>query len=214
MTVHHTLEEPSPSPSCFTITTEMSLHLCSYAYFVSFLLVLFASSSTNNDFLQLLSLKAQKQDRVYARGRSKSVAPSTRLVIGFDDEHDLEYVPPGITTPARAAHATRATPKKVASNVVTASKSIEERTLTSTPSGSATHEEKKSCSLGVCGRRKPPGPQKSLHPLQLHSLPCLMRLTVLIPLQAHRLVLSPWLPTSPIGGVSTSNTKCISMPSF
>ena len=45
-------------------------------------------------------MMAPKQDRVYARGRSKYVAPSSRLVIGSDDERDLEYVPPGTSTPS------------------------------------------------------------------------------------------------------------------
>ncbi|TMW84050.1 hypothetical protein EJD97_000138 [Solanum chilense] len=58
---------------------------------------------------------APKQDRVYARGRLKSVAPSARLVIGSDDERDLEYVPPGTSSPSLAAHAARATPNKEAS---------------------------------------------------------------------------------------------------
>ena len=40
-------------------------------------------------------------------------------------------------------------PKKVAFSVVTTSQSDEERTLTGTPSGSATHEEEASGSLGV-----------------------------------------------------------------
>ena len=119
--VRHTHGDPSPCSSCFTVTTEMSLQLCSYIYFVSFLLVLFAPSNTNNDSLQVLSLMAPKQDRGYARGRSKSISLSSRFVIGSDDEHDPEYVPPGTTTPARAARATRARPKKVASGVVTAS---------------------------------------------------------------------------------------------
>ena len=92
---------------------------------------------------------APKQDRVYARGRSMSIAPSARLIIGSDDERDPEYVPPGTSTPSRAARAPRATPKKVASGVVTASQSDEERTLTGTPSGSATNEEGASVSLGV-----------------------------------------------------------------
>ena len=83
----------------------MSLQLCSYVYFVSFLLVFFASSSTYNDSLQVLSIMAPKQDRV----------------IGSDDKHDPKYVPPGTATAARAAPATRATPKKVASDVVTTS---------------------------------------------------------------------------------------------
>ena len=99
------------------------------------MLVLFATSRTNIDPLQVLSTMAPKQDRIYARGRSKSVAPSARMVIGSDDERDPEYVTPGTSTPSRAARAARATPKKVASGVVTASHSDEERTLTGTPSG-------------------------------------------------------------------------------
>ena len=57
------------------------------------------------------------------------------MVVGSDDERDPEYVPPGTSTPSRAARADRATPKKVAYGVVTASQSDEERTLTGTPSG-------------------------------------------------------------------------------
>ena len=83
--------------------------------------VLFSPFSTNNDSLQVLSLMELKQDRVYACGRSQFVASSARLVIGFDNEHDPEYVPPGTATPARAARATRAMPKKVAYGVVTTS---------------------------------------------------------------------------------------------
>ena len=78
---------------------------------------------------------APKQDQVYARGRSKSVAPSACQVIGSDDERDPEYVPPSTSTPSRAARAPRATPKKLASGVVTASQYDEECTLTGTPSG-------------------------------------------------------------------------------
>ena len=92
---------------------------------------------------------APKQDRTYARGQSKSVAPSARLIIGSDDERDPEYVPPGTSAPSRAASAPRATPKKVASGVVTASQSDKERTLTGTPSGSTENEEGASGSLGV-----------------------------------------------------------------
>ena len=50
------------------------------------------------------------QDRSYARGQSKSVAPSARMIIGSDDERDPEYVPPGTSTPSGAARAPRATP--------------------------------------------------------------------------------------------------------
>ena len=85
------------------------------------LLVLFATTHTNIDPLQVLSTMAPKQDRIYACGRSKSVARSARMVIGSDDERDPEYVPPGTSTPSRSAHAPRATPKKVESGLVTAS---------------------------------------------------------------------------------------------
>ena len=113
------------------------------------LLVLLATTYANIALLQVLLTMAPKQDHTYARGRSKSVAPSARLIIGSDDERDPEYVPPGTSAPSRAARAPRATPKTVASGVVTAFKSDEERTLTGTPSGSATNEEGTSSSLGV-----------------------------------------------------------------
>ncbi|TMX02551.1 hypothetical protein EJD97_021133 [Solanum chilense] len=92
---------------------------------------------------------APKQDRVYARGRSKCVALSAFLVIGSDYECDPEYVPPGTSTPSCVARAARTTPKKVASGVVTASQSDEELTLTGTSFGSATNEEGAFGSLGV-----------------------------------------------------------------
>ena len=111
--------------------------------------VLIATTQTNIAPLQVLSTMAPKQDRTYARGRSKSVAPSACLIIRFDDERDPEYMPPGTSAPSRATRASRATPKTVASGVVTASQSDEERTLTGTASGSATNEEGASGSLGV-----------------------------------------------------------------
>ena len=58
LTVHRTHDEPSPGPSCFTVTTEKSLHPSSYIYFVSFLVVLFAPSRTNIDSLHVLSIMA------------------------------------------------------------------------------------------------------------------------------------------------------------
>ena len=57
------------------------------------LLVLFAHSSINIDPLQVVSAMAPKKDWVHARGRSKSVSPSDRMVIGSIDEPDPEYVP-------------------------------------------------------------------------------------------------------------------------
>ena len=113
------------------------------------LFVLFATTRTNINPLQVLSTMTPKQDRIYACGQSKSVAPSARMVIGSDDERDPEYVPPGTSTHSCAARAPRATPKKVAFGVVTASQSDEKRTLTATPSGLATNEEGASGSLGV-----------------------------------------------------------------
>ena len=120
MTVRRTHNEPSPGPSYFTFTKEKSLHISYYIYFVSLLLILFAPSNNNIDSLHVLSLMAPKQDRLYARGRSKSVALSARLVITSDDEHDPEYVAPGTATPSGDARGTRATPKEVASSVVIA----------------------------------------------------------------------------------------------
>ena len=82
---------------------------------------------------------APKKDRIYARGRSKFVTPSARMVIGSDDKRYPDYVPLGTFTPSRVTRAPRVTPKKVASSIVTASKSYEACTLTGTPSGSATN---------------------------------------------------------------------------
>ena len=88
ITVHRTHDDLAPGPSCFTVTVEKSLQLSSYIHFVSFMLVLFSPSRTKIYSLQVLSLIAPKHDRVYARARSKSVAPPARLVIGSYDERD------------------------------------------------------------------------------------------------------------------------------
>ena len=85
------------------------------------LLVLFAISRTHIDPLQVLSTMAPKQDRIYARGRSKYVAPYACMVIGSDEKRDPGYVPPGTSPFSRVTRAPRATPKKVVSGVVTAS---------------------------------------------------------------------------------------------
>ena len=79
------------------------------------------------------------------------------MVFGSYDERDPEYVAPGTSTPSHAARAPRATPKKVASGVVTGSQSDEERTLTGTPSGSATNEQGASVSLGVSWSKESSG---------------------------------------------------------
>ncbi|XP_069152820.1 uncharacterized protein [Solanum lycopersicum] len=97
----------------------------------------------------LLVIIASDLDEQQVQSLVKYVAPPARLIIDSDDERDPEYVPPGISAPSRAAHAPRATPKTVASGVVTASQSYEERILTGTPSGLATNEEGASGSLGV-----------------------------------------------------------------
>ena len=76
------------------------------------LLVLFATSRTNIDPLQVLSTMAPNQDHIYTRGRSKSVAPSARMVISCDDERDPQFVPPGTFTPSRAARSPEPQPKR------------------------------------------------------------------------------------------------------
>ena len=126
------------------------LHIIFTILFHMVSLVLFATTRANNDPLQVLSTMAPKDDRTYAREQLKSVALSARLIIGSDDERDPEYVPPGTSASSRAARAPKATPKTMASGVVTASQSDEERTLTGTPSGSATNEDGASCSFILC----------------------------------------------------------------
>ena len=73
---------------------------CLYLLCLMLLNVLQASSGTNNFFLQVYM--APKQDCVYSRGRSKSVAPSNQMVIGSEGELDLLYVPPDTLTPTHA----------------------------------------------------------------------------------------------------------------
>ena len=135
---------------------------------------------------------APKLDLVYSRGRSKFVAPSRRMVIGSDDNQDPEYVPPGTRTPTCAAMNTRGTPKKMASGVVTASPSDEERILNDTRRGLLQILRKRLAPRRLPGLREHlalrrlPGLRKHhLHMvplLLLHqsTLPRLMRLTVRI----------------------------------
>ena len=56
--------------------------------------VLFVSIGTNFCSFHEQTLMEPKLDREYARGHSECVAPSARLVISFDDDPDLEYMPP------------------------------------------------------------------------------------------------------------------------
>ena len=54
---------------------------------------------------------APKKDIVYVKkGKSKFVAPSRRMIIDFDNNQDLVYVPPSSTTPTTEATVTRGTP--------------------------------------------------------------------------------------------------------
>ena len=82
MTIRHSHDVPSRGLSCVTVTIEMSYY---FNFFCVVLLVLFATTRTNIDPLQVLSTMAPKQDQIYARGRSKSIAPSACMVIGSDD---------------------------------------------------------------------------------------------------------------------------------
>ena len=74
--------------------------------------VLIATTHTNIAPLQVLSTMVPKQDRIYERGRSKSVAPSAHMVIGSDDERDPEYMPPGTSAPSRSTHAPEPHPRR------------------------------------------------------------------------------------------------------
>ena len=187
--------------------------LFSLFYFVWFRLSCLPLLVLISDTLQVLSTMAPKQDRTYARGRSKSVAPFACMVIGSDDERDPEYVPLGTSTPSRAARAPRATPKKVASGVVTASQSDEKRTLTATPSGLATNEEGASVSFGVSWSEESSDSSQVLVPAttavsassdEADSSDSTSGSPAQVPLQP---------PTSPTGGVSTGSFKSTPMQS-
>uniref|UniRef100_M1DEM1 Integrase core domain containing protein n=1 Tax=Solanum tuberosum TaxID=4113 RepID=M1DEM1_SOLTU len=76
------------------------------------------------------------------RGKSKSVAPSFRLIDeDTDTETDLSYVPLNPRTSRTAPQGTRGTPRKVLPDVVTVSQSDEEHTLIGSPTGAASSSE-------------------------------------------------------------------------
>lgn len=107
---------------------------------------------------------APKPDVVYSRGCSKSIAPSSRMVIGSNDDHVPEYVPPGTRTPTRASTTTQGTPKKVASGLVTASKFNEECILTGTPFGSSAYSEEVSVSKEASGSEEASSSHRDIAP--------------------------------------------------
>uniref|UniRef100_M1E0U2 Integrase core domain containing protein n=1 Tax=Solanum tuberosum TaxID=4113 RepID=M1E0U2_SOLTU len=76
------------------------------------------------------------------QGKSKSVAPSFRLIDEHTDtEKDPAYVPPNTRTSPTAPHVTRGTPQEVLPDVVTVSQSDEEHTLIKSPTGAASSSE-------------------------------------------------------------------------
>lgn len=148
-------------------------------------------TSTNN--LPLQVQMALKPDIVYFRGRSMSVSPSHRMVIGLDDEKYPEYVPPGTRTQKSAARTTRGTPKKVSSDIVSTSEYDEECILIDTPSRSAAPSVVASRSYGDStlsdeADSEDATPAPSSTPL-------------------HRLLISP------TGGAYKANTSCTGMRS-
>ena len=99
------------------------------------------------------------------------------------------------------------------SGVVATSQSDEERTLTGTPSVSATNEEGASGSLGVSWSEEASGSAEVPHPPVLQRQPRLMMLIVQTLHPAHQLR-SPVQPlTSPTGGVSMGSFKSTPTPS-
>ena len=172
-----------------------------------------ALSDTNTDSLQVLSIMAPEQYRFYARGRSKSVTSSVRLVIGSDDERYPEYVTPGTATPSRDARVAKATPKKVTSGIVTAFQSNDEHTLTVKSSGSATHEKGESGSLEVLWSEEASGSAEVPAPATAVESASSDEANSSESTPVHQLMLSPRLPTSPTGGVSTGSMKSIPMQS-
>ena len=100
----------------------------------------------------------------------------------------------------------------MASSVVTASQFDEERTLTGTPSGSATNEEGASGSLGVSWSEE--ASVRFPHPPLLQRRPRLMRLTVQTLHPAHQLRSQPQPLTSQTGGVSSAKFQVYSDAKF
>uniref|UniRef100_M1DPE1 Integrase core domain containing protein n=1 Tax=Solanum tuberosum TaxID=4113 RepID=M1DPE1_SOLTU len=85
------------------------------------------------------STMAPKKLVTYTKqGKSKSVAPSFRLIDeDMDSEKDSAYVPPNTRTFPTAPRATKGTSQKVITYVVTVSQSDEDHTLIGSPTGAA-----------------------------------------------------------------------------
>ena len=111
---------PLMGPSCSSTTVALLIQYW-FSVVVFFYVCFFCSLGTNCCYMQVLTLTEPNKYRVYARGHSKSIALFSRLVISSDDEHDLEYIPPGTLALARVAYTTTSTPRKVAPGVVTTS---------------------------------------------------------------------------------------------
>ena len=94
---------------------------------------------------------ATKPNIVYFRDMPKFVEPCCRMIRTSKDDRDPEYVPPVTRTLNPAARATRVTPNKVASYLVTASQFDEEHTLTGTLSRSASGSKEVSVSKAALG---------------------------------------------------------------
>ena len=134
MTNRRASDGPYLGPSC---SAEL-LHC--HSNFVSTLVLSYVACTGANCF-SLQVLMEPKQNRVYSRGRSKSVTSFVHMDISSDNECDPEYVPLGTLTSTRVARTTRAMPTKMAPGGVTAFQSEEERILTGTPSRSAAQFE-------------------------------------------------------------------------
>uniref|UniRef100_M1DJX7 Integrase core domain containing protein n=1 Tax=Solanum tuberosum TaxID=4113 RepID=M1DJX7_SOLTU len=90
------------------------------------------------DYKSTCTMAPKKLVTYSKQGKSKSVAPSFRLIDeDTDTEKDPSYIPPNTRTSPTAPRATRGTPRKVIPDVVTVSQSDEEHTLIGSSAGAA-----------------------------------------------------------------------------